>query len=144
MASSRPLSLACLIIPLQRLMSRAISFSHRTCSPASMHVLAMMSCVFSGVAMMTASRPSFDLSDESLSRVSYFWILSAVLVAVDLVEPLARPGVALEDAVMFDGRMSQTATISLNSGLCSPTRTPPSSPQPMSAVRTALFPFHDW
>ena len=38
----------------------------------------------------------------------------------------------------LDGRMSQTATNSRNSGLCSPIRTPPSSPPPIRAALTGL------
>ena len=66
------------------------------------------------------------------------------LRTVKLVQPLVAG--RLSPSKMrsrLDGRMSQTATISLNSGLWSPTSTPPSSPQPMRAVWTALFPFQD-
>ena len=109
-----------------------------------MHVFAMMSCVFSGVAMTTASRPSLVLSASSLSRLSYVAIFLAVAAPYTLFSPLRGPVSPSKMRLMLVGRMSHTATISLNSGLWSPTSTPPSSPHPMSAVRTALLPFHDW
>ena len=130
------MSFACLIISLHRVMSRAISFSHRTCRPASMHVLGdhVVRVERRGDDRPLRGRASI-LSASSSSTVVVLRDLRGRVLAVDVVQPLPRDrSRRLKMRFRFVGRMSQTATISLNSGLWSPTRTPPSSPVPMRAV----------